>query len=54
MKKKARFFQFAAPFSDESVHSTSQAVILEGKYWKRRLDGVSREYKNGEDCIKKK
>ncbi|XP_047141571.1 MLX-interacting protein isoform X1 [Hydra vulgaris] len=45
MKKKARFFQFAAPFSDESVHSTSQAVILDGKYWKRRLDRVTRKFK---------
>ena len=39
-KRKACFLQFAAPFSDESTHSTSQAVILDGKYWKRRLDKV--------------
>ena len=41
-KKKARFLQFAAPFSDESTHSISQAVILDGRYWKRQLDKVSR------------
>ena len=54
LNKKARFFQFAAPFSDESAHSISQAVILEGKYWKRRLDAVSREFKKWRRLYKEK
>ncbi|XP_057294430.1 uncharacterized protein LOC130622980 [Hydractinia symbiolongicarpus] len=53
-KKKARFLQFAAPFSDVSAHSTSQAVILEGKYWRRRLDAVSREFKKWRRLYKEK
>eukprot|EP00112_Aurelia_sp_Birch-Aquarium-sp1_P004990 Seg1566.8 transcript_id=Seg1566.8/GoldUCD/mRNA.D3Y31 product="Carbohydrate-responsive element-binding protein" protein_id=Seg1566.8/GoldUCD/D3Y31 len=44
-KKRPRFCQFDSPFSDLTIHSTTQAVILEGKSWKRRLDSVSREYK---------
>eukprot|EP00794_Sanderia_malayensis_P014232 gene14232-15716_t len=45
INKRPSFCQFAAPFSDQTVHSTPQAVILEGKKWKRRLDMVSRKYK---------
>ncbi|CAL1534347.1 unnamed protein product [Lymnaea stagnalis] len=36
--------QFACPLSDD-VHSKPEAVVLEGKYWKRRLDTVTAEYK---------
>jgi len=43
--KRPRFIKFDMPFSDQTVHSTPQAVILEGKTWKKRLDIVSREYK---------
>ncbi|XP_065055082.1 uncharacterized protein LOC135683680 isoform X2 [Rhopilema esculentum] len=44
-QKRPIFFKFDMPFSDQTVHSTPQAVILDGKTWKRRLDIVSREYK---------
>ncbi|XP_076452853.1 MLX-interacting protein-like isoform X2 [Babylonia areolata] len=36
--------QFATPLSDY-IHSKPEAVVLEGKYWKRRLDTVTKEYK---------
>ncbi|KAH9524217.1 hypothetical protein Btru_053814 [Bulinus truncatus] len=36
--------QFACPLSDD-IHSKPEAVVLEGKYWKRRLDTVTAEYK---------
>eukprot|EP00111_Clytia_hemisphaerica_P019768 TCONS_00058323-protein len=57
MNTKARFLQFAAPFSDETQHSISQAVLLEGKYWRRRLDAVLHEFKkwrrlHGEKLLK--
>ena len=54
MKKKARFLQFAAPYSDETQHSISQAVLLEGKYWKRRLETVSHEFKKWRRLHKEK
>ena len=44
-QRKPRFLQFEPPFSDESQHSTSAAVILDGKYWKKRLHAVSRDFK---------
>lgn len=36
--------QFATPLSDY-IHTKPEAVVLEGKYWKRRLDTVTKEYK---------
>ncbi|PVD33071.1 hypothetical protein C0Q70_08520 [Pomacea canaliculata] len=36
--------QFATPLSDD-IHTKPEAVVLEGKYWKRRLDTVTKEYK---------
>ena len=54
MKKKARFLQFAAPYSDETQHSISQAVILEGKYWRRRLETVTHEFKKWRRLHKEK
>ncbi|BFZ04751.1 hypothetical protein BsWGS_07790 [Bradybaena similaris] len=36
--------QFATPLSDH-IHSKPEAVVLEGKYWKRQLDTVTAEYK---------
>ncbi|XP_071094017.1 MLX-interacting protein-like isoform X5 [Haliotis cracherodii] len=36
--------QFATPLSDD-IHTKPEAVVLEGKYWKRRLDTVTAEYK---------
>ncbi|BFZ18664.1 hypothetical protein BsWGS_21703 [Bradybaena similaris] len=36
--------QFAVPLSDH-IHSKPEAVVLEGKYWKRQLDTVTAEYK---------
>ncbi|CAG5124689.1 unnamed protein product, partial [Candidula unifasciata] len=36
--------QFATPLSDH-IHSKPEAVVLEGKYWKRQLDAVTAEYK---------
>lgn len=36
--------QFEAPISDRT-HSKPEAVVLEGKYWKRRLQCLTTEYK---------
>ncbi|KAJ8312491.1 hypothetical protein KUTeg_009864 [Tegillarca granosa] len=35
---------FATPLSDD-IHTKPEAIVLEGKYWKRRLDTVTAEYK---------
>ncbi|XP_064620049.1 carbohydrate-responsive element-binding protein-like isoform X2 [Lineus longissimus] len=35
--------QFAAPLSEDS-HSRPEAIVMEGKYWKRRLQTVTAEY----------
>ncbi|RUS77323.1 hypothetical protein EGW08_014920, partial [Elysia chlorotica] len=42
--KRPMVCQFAMPLSDD-IHSRPEAVVLEGKYWKRRLDVVTAEYK---------
>nr|XP_006818093.1 PREDICTED: MLX-interacting protein-like [Saccoglossus kowalevskii] len=51
--------QFATPHTDH-VHASPQAVVIEGKYWKRTLETVVQEYKrwrvyykerNDLDCI---
>ena len=36
--------QFSSPV-DSDRHKKAEAVILEGKYWKRRLATVTAEYK---------
>lgn len=45
--KRPLFCQFVPPLSDEreSFKKKPLAVILEGKYWRRKLEAVSREYK---------
>ncbi|GFO09944.1 carbohydrate-responsive element-binding protein-like [Plakobranchus ocellatus] len=43
-QKNPMVCQFATPLSDD-IHSKPEAVVLEGKYWKRRLDTVTAEYK---------
>ncbi|XP_041348704.1 carbohydrate-responsive element-binding protein-like [Gigantopelta aegis] len=42
--KKPIVCQFATPLSDD-IHTKPEAVVLEGKYWKRRLDTVTATYK---------
>ncbi|XP_060605253.1 carbohydrate-responsive element-binding protein-like isoform X2 [Ruditapes philippinarum] len=37
--------QFATPLQDPTGHSKPEAVVLEGYYWKRRLDTIAKEYK---------
>ncbi|GAB1607923.1 carbohydrate-responsive element-binding protein-like isoform X2 [Argonauta hians] len=37
--------QFANPLPDDS-HKRTEAVVMEGKYWKRRLESVTGEYKS--------
>ena len=37
-----------APFAievDQNAHAAAEAVVLEGKYWKRRLSMVAAEYR---------
>lgn len=36
--------QFASPL-DVDTHNKPEAVVLEGKYWKRKLAAVTAEYK---------
>ena len=36
--------QFEPPISDKT-HMKAEAIVLEGKYWKRRLESVTAEYK---------
>ncbi|CAH1802622.1 unnamed protein product [Owenia fusiformis] len=49
--KKPVVSQFATPITDES-HSKPEAVVLEGKYWKRRLDTVTCEYQKWREFFK--
>uniref|UniRef100_A0A8D8W4T9 MLX-interacting protein n=1 Tax=Cacopsylla melanoneura TaxID=428564 RepID=A0A8D8W4T9_9HEMI len=43
-KKNALVCQFASPL-DADTHNKPEAVVLEGKYWKRKLHAVTAEYK---------
>lgn len=43
MKKKTLVCQFASPL-DVDLHSKPEAVVLEGKYWKRQFDVIKAEY----------
>ncbi|KAL4223427.1 hypothetical protein ACF0H5_016898 [Mactra antiquata] len=42
--KQHKVCQFATPLQDAG-HSRPEAVVLEGYYWKRRLDTIAKEYK---------
>lgn len=42
--RHATICQFDPPISDKT-HCKPEAVVLEGKYWKRRLESVTTEYK---------
>ncbi|KAI5697840.1 hypothetical protein M8J75_016178 [Diaphorina citri] len=44
IKKNALVCQFASPL-DSDTHNKPEAVVLEGKYWKRKLHAVTAEYK---------
>ncbi|XP_039253639.2 MLX-interacting protein-like isoform X1 [Styela clava] len=47
-RSKISFVQFATPLDNESdcdSHSKPEAVVMEGKYWKRRIETVVAEYK---------
>nr|CAD7259122.1 unnamed protein product [Timema shepardi] len=44
MKKNTLVCQFASPL-DVDTHNKPEAVVLEGKYWKRKLAAVTAEYK---------
>ncbi|EDO39390.1 predicted protein [Nematostella vectensis] len=54
--KKPLFCQFVSPLSEEREppKNTHLAVILEGRYWRRKLDAVAREYKRWRVYYKKK
>ncbi|XP_045617223.2 MLX-interacting protein isoform X2 [Procambarus clarkii] len=41
-KKRMTVCQFAL---DVDIHNRPEAIVLEGKYWKRQLDAVTAEYK---------
>ncbi|KAK6638370.1 hypothetical protein RUM44_008799 [Polyplax serrata] len=43
-KENTLVCQFASPL-DEGTHNKPEAVVLEGKYWKRKLAAVTAEYK---------
>ncbi|KAL1140704.1 hypothetical protein AAG570_000634 [Ranatra chinensis] len=43
-RKKPLVCQFASPL-DVDTHNKPEAVVLEGKYWKRKLSAVTAEYK---------
>ena len=43
MKKNTLVCQFASPL-DVDIHSKPEAVVLEGKYWKRQFDVIKAEY----------
>ncbi|CAB0013975.1 unnamed protein product [Nesidiocoris tenuis] len=43
-KKNTLVCQFASPL-DADTHNKPEAVVLEGKYWKRKLNAVTAEYK---------
>lgn len=42
MRKKTLVCQFASPLDVE--HNKPEAVVLEGKYWKRQFDVIKAEY----------
>ncbi|XP_023319397.1 carbohydrate-responsive element-binding protein [Trichogramma pretiosum] len=44
IKKSSLACQFASPL-DVNTHDKPEAVVLEGKYWKRKLAAVTAEYK---------
>ncbi|KAK3585378.1 hypothetical protein CHS0354_004658 [Potamilus streckersoni] len=44
LHKKSLVCQFATPLSDD-VHTKPESIVMEGYYWKRRLDTVTAEYK---------
>ena len=44
LKQKALVCQFAPPL-DVDQHNKPEAVVMEGKYWKRKLSTVAAEYK---------
>ncbi|KAL7027841.1 hypothetical protein ACKWTF_005617 [Chironomus riparius] len=44
LKKRPSVCQFASPL-DVDIHNTPQAIILEGKYWKRKWKVITAEYK---------
>ncbi|XP_050436877.1 carbohydrate-responsive element-binding protein isoform X2 [Adelges cooleyi] len=45
--KKNNFMvcQFASPVEIVDIHKQPEAIVLEGKYWKRKLNAVTAEYK---------
>ncbi|XP_046681410.1 MLX-interacting protein isoform X2 [Homalodisca vitripennis] len=43
-KKNSLVCQFASPL-DTDTHNKPEAIVLEGKYWKRKLHAVTAEYK---------
>lgn len=43
-KENTLICQFASPL-DVDTHNKPEAVVLEGKYWKRKLQAVTAEYK---------
>lgn len=51
--KKPLVCQFSSPI-DPDTHNKPEAVILEGKYWKRRLTTVTAEYKKWRMYYKEK
>lgn len=44
MKQDTLICQFASPL-DVDTHNKPEAIVLEGKYWKRKLQAVTAEYK---------
>ncbi|XP_055591465.1 MLX-interacting protein isoform X2 [Uranotaenia lowii] len=44
MKRRILVCQFASPL-DVDIHNTPQAILLEGKYWKRKCNVIKAEYK---------
>ncbi|KAL3858372.1 hypothetical protein ACJMK2_012963 [Sinanodonta woodiana] len=44
LHKRSLVCQFATPLSDD-VHTKPESIVMEGYYWKRRLDTVTAEYK---------
>lgn len=44
MKQNTLVCPFAAPF-EVDVHKTPQSILLEGKYWKRKCNVITAEYK---------
>jgi hypothetical protein len=52
-KRDPAVCQFASPL-DCDQHNKPEAVVLEGKYWKRRLATVTAEYKKWRIFFKNK